>query len=197
MVAPLTMLIRNVTSRYTRRKGRFWFGAAGSTVIRRTAQKDCRKPVWHPTALSSTATVTWELRYDSERVCTMVKLAGRVKKMAVSVSTNSSNGAVILKVPRAERTPMVAAKPIMAWGSTAPAATAVSDGDGEVPEGIDPDSHVAAAYRGPTAENPSLSLKTRLKRAAFFDQRERQAAAGEAAPLDMTAGLPEAALETV
>ena len=96
-----------------------------------------------------------------------------------------------------ERTPMVAAKPVMAWGSTAPAATAtVGDGDGEVPEGIDPDSHVAAAYRGPTAENPSLSLKTRLKRAAFFDQRERQAAAGEAAPLDMTAGLPDAALET-
>ena len=97
----------------------------------------------------------------------------------------------------AERTPMVAAKPVMAWGSTAPAALAtVSDGDGEVPESIDPDSHVAAAYRGPTAENPSLSLKTRLKRAAFFDQRERQAAAGEAAPPDMTAGLPDAALET-
>ena len=94
-----------------------------------------------------------------------------------------------------ERAPMVAAKPIKAWGSTAPAATATV-GDGEVPEGIDPDSHVATAYRGPTAENPSLSLKTRLKRAAFFDQRERQAAAGEAAPLDMTAGLPEAALET-
>lgn len=94
----------------------------------------------------------------------------------------------------AERTPMVAAKPVMAWGSTAPAATATV-GDGEVPEGIDPDSHVAAAYRGPTAENPSLSLKTRLKRAAFFDQRERQAAAGEAAPLDMTAGLPDAVVD--
>ena len=96
-----------------------------------------------------------------------------------------------------ERTPMVSAKPVMAWGSAAPAAmTTVGDGDGEVPEGIDPDSHVAAAYRGPTAENPSLSLKTRLKRAAFFDQRERPAAAGEAAPLDLTAGLPDAALET-
>ena len=36
--------------------------------------------------------------------------------------------------------------------------------------------HVQAAYRGPTRDNPSLSLKTRLKRAQFFDQRERMAA---------------------
>lgn len=33
--------------------------------------------------------------------------------------------------------------------------------------------HVQAAYRGPTADNPSLSLKNRLRRANFFDQRER------------------------
>ena len=36
--------------------------------------------------------------------------------------------------------------------------------------------HTQAAYRGPTANNPSLSLKSRLKRASFFDQRERMAA---------------------
>jgi hypothetical protein len=36
--------------------------------------------------------------------------------------------------------------------------------------------HVQAAYRGPTPDNPSLSLKNRLRRASFFDQRERQAA---------------------
>jgi LPXTG-motif cell wall-anchored protein len=35
--------------------------------------------------------------------------------------------------------------------------------------------HVQAAYRGPTAENPSLSLRRRLARARFFDQRERLA----------------------
>jgi len=35
--------------------------------------------------------------------------------------------------------------------------------------------HVQAAYRGPTADNPSLSLKRRLKRASFFDMKERQA----------------------
>ena len=32
-----------------------------------------------------------------------------------------------------------------------------------------------AAYRGPTPDNPSLSLKTRLKRARFFDERDRKA----------------------
>jgi len=36
--------------------------------------------------------------------------------------------------------------------------------------------HVQAAYRGPTTDNPSLSLKNRLRRASFFDQQERRAA---------------------
>ncbi|RIX32471.1 hypothetical protein [Sphingomonas edaphi] len=36
--------------------------------------------------------------------------------------------------------------------------------------------HVHAAYRGPTPDNPSLSLKNRLRRASFFDQQERRAA---------------------
>lgn len=31
-----------------------------------------------------------------------------------------------------------------------------------------------AAYRGPTPDNPSLSLKNRLRRASFFDQQERR-----------------------
>jgi hypothetical protein len=57
------------------------------------------------------------------------------------------------------------------------------------------ESHVDRAMRGPTSDNPSLSLKTRLKRAAFFDLRERQVAAGEADPVDPEAGLPEAGLE--
>jgi resuscitation-promoting factor RpfA len=52
------------------------------------------------------------------------------------------------------------------------------------------ESHVDRAMRGPTPDNPSLSLKTRLKRAAFFDKRERQVAAGKADPVDPTAGLP-------
>lgn len=57
------------------------------------------------------------------------------------------------------------------------------------------ESWVERAYRGPTPDNPSVSLKTRLKRAAFFDKREREAAAGTAAPVDADAGLPEAMVE--
>ncbi len=64
----------------------------------------------------------------------------------------------------------------------------------DLPEGVDvaPGSHVEAAYAGPTAENPSLSIKKRLKRAAFFDQREFLVEAGEAEPIALDAGLPDA-----
>ena len=50
----------------------------------------------------------------------------------------------------------------------------------ELPEGFDLSRfgpHVQAAYRGPTPDNPSLSLKHRLRRASFFDQQKRRAAA--------------------
>jgi hypothetical protein len=57
------------------------------------------------------------------------------------------------------------------------------------------ESWVERAYRGPTPDNPSHSLRARLKRAAFFDKREREAAAGEAAPVDADAGLPDAMTE--
>ncbi len=57
------------------------------------------------------------------------------------------------------------------------------------------ESYMDRAMRGPTPDNPSLSLKTRLKRAAFFDQREREVAEGTAEPLDPEAGLPEAGVE--
>lgn len=52
-------------------------------------------------------------------------------------------------------------------------------------------SHVERAKHGPTPENPFLSLKKRLKRAAFFEQRDRAVAAGKARPVDPTAGLPD------
>lgn len=42
--------------------------------------------------------------------------------------------------------------------------------------------HVQAAYRGPTLDNPSMSLRKRLKRARFYDQRERMAAGGSIVP---------------
>lgn len=51
---------------------------------------------------------------------------------------------------------------------------------------------VERAYRGPTPDNPSVSLRNRLKRAAFFDKREREAAAGTAQPINANAGLPGA-----
>lgn len=55
-----------------------------------------------------------------------------------------------------------------------------------------PGSHVEAACAGPTPDNPSLSIKKRLKRAHFFDEREFLAAAGEVAPMAPNAGLPDA-----
>ena len=57
------------------------------------------------------------------------------------------------------------------------------------------ESWVQRAYRGPTPNNPSVSLRARLKRAAFFDKRERDVAAGRAEPVEMDAGLPDAMVE--
>lgn len=57
------------------------------------------------------------------------------------------------------------------------------------------ESHVDRAMHGPTPDNPSLSLKKRLKRAAFFDKRDREVAAGEAEPVEADAGLPESVAE--
>ena len=59
------------------------------------------------------------------------------------------------------------------------------------------ESHVDRAMLGPTPDNPSVSLEKRLKRARFFDQRERQVAAGEAEPVDADAGLPEQLVDDI
>lgn len=59
------------------------------------------------------------------------------------------------------------------------------------------ESHVDRAMLGPTPDNPSASLDKRLKRARFFDQRERQVAAGEAEPVDSDAGLPEQLVDDI
>jgi len=71
--------------------------------------------------------------------------------------------------PRPERS-------AFSWRATAPAATALSPTE--------------KAHRGPSPDNPSMSLKKRLKRAAFFEQRERDAAAGRAVSVSRYAGLP-------
>ena len=59
------------------------------------------------------------------------------------------------------------------------------------------ESHVDRAALGPTPDNPSLSLKKRLKRASFFDQRDREVAAGTAEPVETDAGLPEHMIEDI
>lgn len=62
--------------------------------------------------------------------------------------------------------------------SSAPASAPTT----ELPEGFDLSRfgpHMQAAYRGPTPDNPSLSLKYRLRKAAALDQRERATGAQE------------------
>ena len=73
--------------------------------------------------------------------------------------------------PMAYRAPIVAPRSAEGASSNAPVT--------QIPVGFDLSRfgrHTQAAYRGPTPENPSLSLKRRLSRASFFDQRERMAA---------------------
>ena len=86
----------------------------------------------------------------------------------------------------ADRAPVRQAPSAFAWGRTPAAAAPMASSGG---------SWVERARRGPTPDNPSLSLKKRLKRAAFYEQRERAVAAGRAKPLVPQAGLPERATE--
>ena len=87
--------------------------------------------------------------------------------------------------------PAVVAPSAFAWGQQQPAAEQ-RDADAE-DDRLPGETWVERAYRGPSPGNPSVSLKARLRRAAFFDKRERDVAAGVAEPVDMDAGLPEAA----
>jgi hypothetical protein len=86
-----------------------------------------------------------------------------------------------------EEQPAIVAPSAFAWGNERPLKTVSDDGSDRRPG----ESWVERAYRGPSPANPSASLRNRLKRAAFFDKRERQVAAGEAEPVDTDAGLPE------
>jgi len=90
-----------------------------------------------------------------------------------------------------EPEPAMIAPSAFAWGNDDHSAeTQVADDDRRPGE-----SWVERAYRGPSPGNPSVSLRARLKRAAFFDKREREVAAGTAEPVDTDAGLPEAMVE--
>jgi hypothetical protein len=79
------------------------------------------------------------------------------------------------------------------WGNRAETTQTANDDDGS--DRKPGESWVERAYRGPSPANPSVSLKARLKRAAFFDKREREVAAGTAEPVETDAGLPDAMVE--
>jgi hypothetical protein len=87
-----------------------------------------------------------------------------------------------------EAAPVAAAEPVTVApraaeaipAAAAPVAVPREAGPDRLPNGFDMSRfgrHTRAAYLGPTPDNPSHSLKRRLKRASFFDQREREAAA--------------------
>ena len=78
-----------------------------------------------------------------------------------------------------------------AWGGSKEAAASSNDGS----DRRQGESWVERAYRGPSPANPSVSLRNRLRRAAFFDKRERDVAAGTAVPVEADAGLPDALSE--
>lgn len=81
------------------------------------------------------------------------------------------------------------ARSAFAWGQAGPSpAMAASSGN---------ESPIERAKCGPTPDNPSLSLKKRLKRAAFFERRQREVAAGQAKPIDHLAGLPQRLVDAV
>jgi hypothetical protein len=89
--------------------------------------------------------------------------------------------------------PLFAEQPSAAIAAAPVAAAAVAETEPSGPcADAAPGSHVEAACEGPTEDNPSLSIKRRLKRAQFFDQREQLVAAGMAVPVEADAGLPDA-----
>ena len=89
--------------------------------------------------------------------------------------------------------PEIAAPSAFAWGANAPTGQRADGDSGD--DRLPGETWVQRAYRGPSANNPSVSLKNRLGRAAFFDKRERDVAAGVAEPVDSDAGLPDAMTE--
>jgi hypothetical protein len=103
--------------------------------------------------------------------------------------------------PVGEPQPLIVAPPLSAfnWGNPQPSAATTLNPAADVPAVDDRttdarqsgETWVERAQRGPTPDNPSLSLRKRLKRAAFFDKREREVAAGQAPQVEPDAGLPD------
>jgi hypothetical protein len=95
--------------------------------------------------------------------------------------------------PVAEAQPAIVAPEAsaFAWGAANDSRRSSNDGSDRRPG----ETWVERAYRGPSPANPSASLRHRLRRAAFFDKRERDVAEGRAEPVEAGAGLPETRLE--
>lgn len=103
--------------------------------------------------------------------------AGRRKEGHADASVHDP--AIVDATPVIQPEP-VATIPAFAPREVAPSMIRPAAGAAEVPDGFDLSRfgrHTRAAYMGPTPDNPSHSLKRRLRRASFFDLREREAAA--------------------
>ncbi|HEX3422211.1 MAG TPA: hypothetical protein VHS33_02255 [Sphingomicrobium sp.] len=89
----------------------------------------------------------------------------------------------------AEEQPAIVAPSASAfsWAPSNEADSSSDDGSDRRPG----ETWVERAYRGPSAANPSVSLRNRLRRAAFFDKRERDVAEGRAEPVEAGAVLPD------
>ena len=94
--------------------------------------------------------------------------------------------------PLAVEQPAIIAPSAFAWGNVRPGEPEEAGDGSDRRRG---ESWVERAYRGPSPANPSVSLRARLKRAAFFDKREREVAAGKAEPVETGAGLPDVLAE--
>jgi hypothetical protein len=104
---------------------------------------------------------------------------------------------VIAREPVVDQQPPIVSPSAFGWAGdrAAVASPLATDPTIEQDDRRPGESWVERAHRGPTPNNPSVSLRNRLRRAAFFDKRERDVAAGTAEPVDMTAGLPSAMVE--
>lgn len=78
-------------------------------------------------------------------------------------------------VPIAAREPLVERSPVMA-PATVEAEPVYARQAAQVPVGSAMGRHEAAAMRGPSADNPFLTRRARVRRARFYDRRERLAA---------------------
>lgn len=111
---------------------------------------------------------------------------------------DTSSAEPVQMIP-AEEQPQIIAPPVSAfrWDNSPDRKPRDEAGARDTADDRQPgESWVDRARRGPSPLNPSASLKNRLKRAAFFDKRERDAAAGLAAPIDPAAGLPGRLVES-